>query len=438
MRSCLRAAGRPGLRPGWGLARVAADLPPMSSLITPDNAWFLWACIVAGAAVSIWLEQTRQWAARLSGPVVALLVGMLLSNLPLLPGDKPGAGWRSLLPFDAPTYDVVDGYLVPIAIPLLLFRANLLRILRETGSMFRCFHIATMGTVLGAFVAGFLFKGRFAQVPEITGIMAASYIGGGVNFIAVKQSFGVSDNLTNPLLVADNFIMAGMFAALLVLAGSRWCRRFFPHPHSIEGDREDVTALAAKHWRRKEVSLLDIARALAIAVVVAAAAKLLTGLLAAAIPSPLWRSLVANPFLLITLFTVGISTIFHRTLEKTEGAEDLGMFLLYLFFFVIGLRADFVEVARNVPVLFLFCLVMAVTNLAFTLAAGKLLGQNLEELLLSVNATLGGAPSAAAMAISRGWSRLVLPGLLAGIWGYIIGTFAGIAVAEALRRLLPG
>ena len=67
----------------------------------------------------------------------------------------------------------------------------------------------------------------------------------------------------------------------------------------------------------------------------------------------------------------------------------------------------------------------------------SLLKQNLEELLLSVNATLGGAPSAAAMAISRGWANLVLPGLLAGIWGYVIGTFVGIIVTEALKRILP-
>ena len=75
-------------------------------------------------------------------------------------------------------------------------------------------------------------------------------------------------------------------------------------------------------------------------------------------------------------------------------------------------------------------------TLAVTLVLGKLFRMNLEELLLSVNATLGGAPSAVAMAVSAGWSRLVLPGLLAGVWGYVIGTFIGIAVAEALLRLL--
>jgi uncharacterized membrane protein len=52
------------------------------------------------------------------------------------------------------------------------------------------------------------------------------------------------------------------------------------------------------------------------------------------------------------------------------------------------------------------------------------------------NATLGGAPSAAAMAVAAGWSRLVLPGVLVAVWGYAIGTFLGLLVTEALVRLL--
>jgi uncharacterized membrane protein len=79
---------------------------------------------------------------------------------------------------------------------------------------------------------------------------------------------------------------------------------------------------------------------------------------------------------------------------------------------------------------------MAVANLGFTLLVGRLFKLNLEELLLSVNATLGGAPSAAAMAISTGWHKLVLPGVLAAIWGYVIGTFVGIVIAEAVRSWL--
>ncbi len=51
-----------------------------------------------------------------------------------------------------------------------------------------------------------------------------------------------------------------------------------------------------------------------------------------------------------------------------------------------------------------------------------------------MNANLGGAPSAAAMATSAGWPRLVLPAILVGIWGYVIGTPLGVMVVEMLLR----
>ena len=394
----------------------------MNSLIPPTDVWLLWAIIVSGVAASIYLEQTRTWAARISGPVLALVIAMVFSN-------------TGLVPVNAPAYDVVDDYLVPLAIPLLLFQANLKRILGETGSMFRAFHVAALGTLIGSVLAAVLFRGSVEKLNDLIAVMTGSYIGGSVNFVALKESLNVPDTLSNPLIVADNFVMAGMFAALLVIAGSRWFLARFPHPHTLASDAKGAESLAAEHWRRKEISLLDIAKALAVAFIVVALSKKCSGWVNSHTQIALVKSLAGNLYVWITAFTVTLSTLAPRLISRIHGADEVGMYLLYLFFFVIGLRADLVEVVRKVPVLFGVCGIMAVTNLAVTLVLGKLFRLNLEELLLSVNATLGGAPSAAAMAIAKGWRELVLPGLLVGIWGYVIGTFCGVLVSELLRRL---
>ena len=54
--------------------------------------------------------------------------------------------------------------------------------------------------------------------------------------------------------------------------------------------------------------------------------------------------------------------------------------------------------------------------------------------MLASNASVGGPPTAAAMAISKGWSRLVLPGLLAGLYGYAVGTPLGLLVTSWLSK----
>ena len=147
------------------------------------------------------------------------------------------------------------------------------------------------------------------------------------------------------------------------------------------------------------------------------------------------RVLLTNKFVLLSAVSLLAATVFHRPMSRINGPEEIGGYLLYLFLFVIGLPADLVSVVRNVPLLFAFCAVMAVTNLAVTLGVGRLFRWNLEEMLLCVNATLGGPPTAAAMSIAAGWSNLVLPALLVGIWGYVMGTAAGILVADILSRL---
>jgi len=403
----------------------------VQSLIKPDDNWLLWAVIIAGTGTSIWLEQTYRWAAKLTGPVLALLMAMVLSNI-------------NVMPMESPAYDFIGTYLVPLAIPLLLFRANALHIARTTGSMFLIVHVSALGTILGAFLATWLLRGHnVEQIEHAAGIMTASYIGGGINFFAVKESYNVSETITNPLLVADNFVMAGLFIALLWIAGSAFFRRHYPHPHSIDAEAGAAKNLAAAHWQRKGIALLDIAKSLAVAFAVVGIAELLRRFLTAQFfaskEASLFRQMIqvllTNKFVLITGVSLLVATAFHRQMAAIHGPEELGAYMLYVFLFAIGLPADLMAVLLNVPLLFVFCLIMAATNLVLTLAVGKVFRLKLEELLLCVNATVGGPPTAAAMAISTGWWKLVLPGLLIGIWGYVIGTPLGVLVTEALLRL---
>jgi uncharacterized membrane protein len=403
----------------------------MGSLFSPDDTAILWALIAGGTALAIWLEQTYRWAARLSGPVLGLLIAMILTNIGVMPGQSPA-------------YDFVGDWLVPLAIPLLLFRANLREILRTGGRTFLIFHLSAVGTVLGTVLAVVALRGLMGEPETVqaAGMMTASYMGGGVNFMAVKTSYGMDEGVAGPLIVADNFVMATMFVVMLGMAASRWFRARYPHPHSQDTDSEAAANLAAQHWSRKGVSLLDVAKSFAFAFAVLAFATFIRNRLASVIgdvsgrplPVQILQTIVTNQFVLITLVTLALATSLAKPLSKINGPEEFGAYLLYVFLFTLGLPANLLSVLKDAPLFFVFCAIIAVVNLVVTLGVGRLLRLNLEELLLVVNANLGGPPSAAAMAISAGWPRLVLPALLVGIWGYVIGTPVGILVVEILSR----
>ncbi len=404
----------------------------MNSLIGPDSTWLLWTIILAGVALSIWLEQTFRWAAKISGPVLALCIAMALANARVMPAESP-------------VYDVVQNDLVPLALPLLLFRANVFEIIRSTGWLFVAFHLASAGTVAGAFTAAGLLHRSVADTPEVAAIMTGSYIGGGVNFFTIARSYEISKNVTGPLLVADNFIMAGVLMALLLMYQSRVIRRWYPHPHAA--DAADSRALALEHWKAKPIALLDIALALAVAVGVVALAGLSSQWLQhwiVSVPHSTSRTgflaksldVLTNRFVHLTFWSTVLATVGSRWLKKINGAEEFGGYLLYVFLFVIGLPADLWLVFSQVPLMFVFCLIMAAMNIVVTFLLGRVLKIDLEHLILAINASLGGPPTAAAMAVSMGWSKLVLPALLVGIWGYTIGTLVGLAVGEILRHWL--
>ena len=151
-------------------------------------------------------------------------------------------------------------------------------------------------------------------------------------------------------------------------------------------------------------------------------------------PVQMLQILFTNKFVMITTVSLVLATWFAPQLKKVNGPEEFGAYLLMIFLFTLGLPADLISVITQAPLFFVFCGIIAGTNLLFTLVAGKLFKLNLEEIIVAVNANLGGAPTAAAVAISAGWPRLVLPGILVGIWGYVIGTPIGVLVSEFLTR----
>lgn len=107
----------------------------MNTVIDQDQPVVLGAILLAAALAGLWSERCA-WGAKLSGAIVTMLTTAVLSNV-------------GFLPFAAPVYDLVWSYLVPVAIPLLLFKANLFRIVRDAGQTLAAFVFGAIGTVIG-------------------------------------------------------------------------------------------------------------------------------------------------------------------------------------------------------------------------------------------------------------------------------------------------
>lgn len=66
---------------------------------------------------------------------------------------------------------------------------------------------------------------------------------------------------------------------------------------------------------------------------------------------------------------------------------------------------------------------------------GRLLGMDIGTVSGASQTAVGGPSSAVAVAISREWNELVLPGIAVGLLGYTVGNCVGFGVGYLVRSL---
>ena len=397
----------------------------MDTLIQADDHLALWTFVMVAATSAIFIEQRYKWASKIPGAVIALLIAIAASNL-------------KIIPIDAPTYDIVWGYIVPLAIPLLLFKTNLQALVKESWKLLLLFLTSSMATMIGAVLAFMALRHYIPELDKVTGMISASYTGGGVNYAAMSAKLEPSESINAATIVADNMMMAFYFLILIGLAGIPVIRRVWgsPHTDAIEKNPEMLNSrtLSEAFWKPNLISLKDIAICLAASMLIVLISFKLSTFLQALLGTSdnivvgLLISLITDKYLLLTTITFIIVSIFKNSFEKLNGSQELGTYCIYLFFVVIGIPASISLIITQAPLLFVFVFIIAMVNLAITMGVGKLFKFSVEEVVLACNANIGGPTTAAALAISKGWTNLVGPILVIGTVGYVIGNYIGTIV----------
>jgi len=377
-------------------------------LIGPEHDFALWAVLIGLASFGFWCERFA-WGRKYSGVMLLIAAAIVLANL-------------KIIPTSAPVYGVVWDYLVPIAIPLLLFQADLKRIIRESGPTLIAFVIGGAGVVAGVMV-GVALLDLGAQEAELGGIFTGTYIGGSLNFAAVSEASGMKDgSMLAAAVAADNVVTNLHFLLIVLLPGVAWMANRYPTHHM-----DTASQVPSKHAESvHQIENLDIAgflAALALAFILAALGKMLAGI--AGMPQ--------FAILVTTALTLFIATLLPGVVARLSGYTESGNALMFIFLASIGATADVWQLIEIAPVLFVFATIIILVHLVILFGVGKLMRLDLAELAMASAVCIGGPSTAAAIASAKGWRELLIPGVLAGSLGYAVGSFIGVSVIEWLR-----
>lgn len=377
-----------------------------------ESPLYLIALIAATTALAFLLDRLVPFLSKVGASLLALILGAVLSNTGLVPAASP-------------VYDSISGPVTSLAIAWLLLSVHLGDLKLAGPRMLGAFALAGFGTAVGALVGAGVFGGTFGENTwQLAGTLTGTYSGGSVNFVSVGRGVGLPDSLFAGTTAADATTTGIWLALTLVLPV--WLARFYPAPipGTVEAHAEPVE-VEHPFFAKAALSTLDMARLVAVGFLLVVGAEVVGGWVSA-VPPVLWLTTFA--------LILGHTRWFHRP----EGAFQLGNLALHFFFVLIGIYSRVSEILSVGVEIFYFTLVIVGIHGLIVFGGGRLLRLDVGTLAVASQAAVGGPSSALAVAVSREWKGLILPGIIVGLLGYALGNYLGFAIAYLVRWLGVG
>jgi len=328
----------------------------------------------------------------------------------------------------------ISEVLIPIAIPLILFSADLSSVKRLAKPMLNSFLLMIGAVVVVACAGYFLFRNTLSEAYKYAGMIIGLYTGGTPNLMAIGAALSVSD--THIVLAnASDVVVGGVYFLLLISVMPRLARKFLPaFPAAVgETSTDDATYAAGL-----EKNFIPVKEPFSVKSILRRMPVLLLGVLSLAVAAGLALLITGELNVIVIMLVVtscGIGFSFFRKVRNAPGSYSTGQYLILMFSFGIGLSFQFDAIkAESMLFLGMFALAQFGAVLLHLLLA-KLFKIDADTALITSTAGVYGPAFIAPAADALKNREVVLPGLVCGILGYAIGNYLGIGVAFLLKAI---
>lgn len=391
--------------------------------------------------------------------VIMFLVIMFLPRLFILATDKVPllntlgsvflcylAGLALSFAFKAGGADITlasdfSSVLICVGMPLILFSANLPALRRLARPMLMSFAMGTVAVILVAGAAYFVFRDMVPDAVNISGMLVGTYTGGTPNMFAIGSALG-SPNDRILLLQTSDMIGGGTYFFLLISVLPRLLQKILPGYKPVGGtdDQEAAQRYTAEFSGHKQSvkplrAFLCRLALVGLALLCFAAAAGICLLLPSRYGNTGLQKLSEYTVVIMLVVTTGgIALSCVKKVRNAPGSYSTGQYFILMFSVVMGLSFDLSAIGGVLTVLVILLAIQYGTVLLHLIMA-RLWKIDYHTMMITSTAGVFGPAFIIPVAKALKNDEIILPGILCGILGYVIGNYLGIGVANLLRLI---
>lgn len=337
-----------------------------------------------------------------------------------------------ILPEQAPAYQkTITEAAVALALPLLFFSIDVKKWSKLAGKSLLCMLLATIAIIIVSYGAFFIIRGKVTGDWKLVGMAIGLYTGGTPNLAAIKAALGV-DNDTYIIMHTYDTIISLIYILFCITFAQRIFNRVLPKFDWSRYGKEDRVGISEKEdihayggMFRPRV-FLKLLGALLLSGLIVAVSDQAGGLFP-------WEHQTAVVILAIT--TLGIGCSFIPKIRGIEKTFQLGMYIIYVFCFVVGSMTNVSTLVNINWPLMLFVIVCIGGSMVLHMVLCRFFRIDTDTFIITSVSAICSPPFVPPVAEGLKNPMVLLSGVITGIIGYAIGNYLGISLAYLLRYL---
>ncbi|NLU32866.1 MAG: DUF819 family protein [Clostridiaceae bacterium] len=332
----------------------------------------------------------------------------------------------------------LSSVLVCVAMPLILFSADLPALKKLARPMTVSFSLGTISVIIVAVAAYFVFRNSVHDAANISGMLTGTYTGGTPNMIAIGHGLGTENNRIL-LLQASDMIGGGIYFFLLISVMAPLLRRILPEytPVGCSFSHEDtdryIEAFSGKKQSVKPLRMFITRVGLVMLSLACVAIAMGICLL---LPSSYGNTGLAKlgeytALIMLVVTTLGIALSFVKKVRTAPGSYSSGQYFILMFSVIMGLCFDTSAVSGGLLLLGMLLFIQFGTVILHIITA-RIFRIDYHTMMITSTAGIFGPAFIIPVAKALRNDEIILPGILCGILGYAIGNYLGIGIAKLL------